>query len=355
MNEEDSNTLRLPTWSVYAMAGLDVRVHRAFRRRVNTPFRIAGLVLFLASLVALAAVFPQILTEKYGSFEDARNRCLDEPCEAQFPRKGWQASLSVDGILSSSQQAKASALEDAKAVCRRATFCEIALEGLESDTPILSAGLEGSGNSSGVIVYPISEEVFLQARDICRDKFCAKNTMPLESKVRLAFLELAQTLVDMFEFEVNEMLSTLERGVSGDEERVFGGGSHHYAVLELIQADLRDSGISQVHFHVVEAVQRMINETKWKEEDVGKFREIARSWSPDENAHTEASRSRILNEILEAVGVPAKGEAVEGGSESSILCSDSCESRWDGVCDDLGGRAGGGGCTFGTDCMVQAV
>jgi hypothetical protein len=200
--------------------------------------------------------------------------------------------------------------------------------------------------------------LFREARDVCRDVYCMQNKLPLSKKADAVLLKVSETLVEIFSEEMGAMLTNLDKALAAgiDEDRQLAVGDHPYPMLRIVEEQTAGSTIdavqlSLVHWHVLESVRRIANETEWSEKQLDYLLEQAGKWEIEKSnsgGSPEKTRADIVSNMLGKLGLPMTT------LQTSTTCSESCGTNWDGVCNDGGAGIQSNSCAFGTDCLVSS-
>jgi hypothetical protein len=251
--------------------------------------------------------------------------CRDGPCEA----------LSEGGYLTPGENF---IKEEAKGVCRRATFCARALSGV---TPRIEGGKR--------VYAQGSESSFEEVRDVCRDVHCAGTVMLDAEKAQFITLEVGDALVQMFREEKTAMDAAI---VEGDKLGNLAGGYHKGPTLQLIKGQLNESSITHIHWEVLDAVFRRASDTAWNDTHIQDLLVWTGRWSEEKlkgsTENSASQRGRIVSNMLNLLELRISDSEPLAAIST---CHDSCE--WNGICEDGGINATTFRCPFGTDCMVR--
>jgi hypothetical protein len=312
-------------------------LHVGLRKRWSTPSRAAFLAVFFASATLVVFYLPQLLTG-LTTFEGARDECRDGTCMERFDAT-WYTHDSGTAVGSSEAAADADDFVEAKVVCRRSAFCAAIME-----SPLM-AGTGNPGNDAWM---------FSEARNVCRDAHCLKKTVPWSERVHVAFLKVSKTLTEIFSVEMEVMQADLDEGLAEGRDRAgkLSAGVHSYPMLEMIERQVSGSSISLVHWHALESVHRVSNDAEWTAGQLDRLLAQSVRWEAEKSnlgGTTAEVRADILSSVLGELGLPLVA------LQTLSTCSESCDTNWDGVCDDGGSQSGNDSCDFGTDCLVSST
>jgi hypothetical protein len=203
--------------------------------------------------------------------------------------------------------------------------------------------------------------LFTEARDVCRDMYCAQNKLPLSKKADAVLFKVSETLVEIFSVEMEAMLVNLREALAtgSDEDRKIAVGDYPYSMFQIVEEQVSTNTtavqLSLVHWHVLESVHRIANETEWSKEQLDNLLEQAGNWTAEKinlrgsgsSSEKAKERADIVSSMLGELGLPVATLQI------SATCSEFCDSNWDGVCNDGGAGSESGSCNFGTDCLVS--
>jgi hypothetical protein len=316
------------TWA----GAFENRLHEKLRKHCDTPQRVAVLAVLLTSAFLVAIYLPQLLTGE-ATFGGARDECRDAPCLERFDEAWYtRGSKTSTDLNSGGGGAEKKDFSEAKIMCRRSVFCDALMESPMMVEP------GNSGNDAWM---------FVEARDVCRDAYCVQNTVSQSEKISATFLGVTKTLAEIFSSEMEAMRIDLDEGLAGgrDKDGKLAVGLHSYPMLKIIEEQLSDSSVSLVHWHALEVVSRIANETEWTKRQLDRLNAQADRWEAvkleGDSSSRAVARLEIVAIILEELRLPP-----------STMCSYSCFLSGDGICDDGGPGAESYACDFGTDCQV---